>query len=193
MKYGTVFSGIEDPLSEGGAWSNNGLDWTRVVKTDGMAAGTQDGYGGYDDSYAALSGFPPDQSARAVVQVGEGIDQSCTHEVELLLRWSDAPHLAQGYEVLLGYGSYLGIVRWNGPLGDFTELAYLQIPPVQDGDVFRATAVGNIITAYVNGVPLLQATDSTYSTGNPGIGFFRRNCGTNQDFTIRNFKARELR
>jgi hypothetical protein len=188
-----VFIGIEDPLSEGGAWSNNGLDWARVAKTDGMAAGTQNGNNGYDDSYATLSGFPPNQSARAVVQIKDGIDLSCTHEVELHLRWSDAPNLARGYEVGLGLGRYVGIVRWNGPIGDFTELAFLWIPQVKDGDVFRATAVGNVITAYLNGVPLLQVTDSTYSAGNPGIGFFRRDCGTNQDFTFRGFKARALK
>jgi hypothetical protein len=193
MKYETVFTGIEDPLSEGGAWSNNGLDWARVVKTPGMAAGTQGGNNGYDDSYATLSGFPPNQSAKAVLQIKEGSDQSCTHEVELHLRWSDAPNLARGYEVLVGLGSYLGIVRWNGPIGDFTELAFLWIPPVKDGDVFRATVRDNVITAYINGVPLLQATDSTFSAGNPGIGFFRRNCGTNQDFTFRWFKARALK
>jgi hypothetical protein len=193
MRYQTVFPGIEDPLSEGGAWSNNGLDWARVVKTDGMAAGTQGGNNGYDDSYATLSGFPPNQSARAVVQIKEGIDLSCTHEVELHLRWSDAPHLAQGYEVLLALGSYLGIVRWNGPIGDFTELAFVWVPPVKDGDILRATAVGNVITAYLNGVQLAQVTDSTFSAGNPGIGFFKRSCGTNEDFTFRSFKARGLR
>ncbi len=193
MRYETVFTGIEDPLSEGGAWSNNGLDWARVAKTDGMAAGTQNGNNGYDDSYATLSGFPPNQSARAVVQMKDGFDQSCTHEVELHLRWSDAPNLARGYEVLLGLGSYVGIVRWNGPIGDFTELALAWLPPAKDGDVFRATVRGNVITAYLNGVPLVQATDSTYSAGNPGIGFFRRDCGTNQDFTFRSFKARALR
>jgi hypothetical protein len=193
MKYVTFFTGAEDPLSEGGKWSNNGLDWTRVEKKDGMAAGTQGGDGGYDDSYATLSGFPPDQSARAVVQIRDGIDLSCTHEVELLLRWSDAPHLARGYEINLGLGSYMQIIRWNGAIGDFTELASVWLPPAKDGDIFRATAVGNVITGYLNGVPLVQATDSTFSTGNPGIGFFRRNCGTNQDFTLRSFKAKEIR
>jgi hypothetical protein len=192
-KYETFFTGVEDPLSEGGMWSNHGLDWTRVEKKEGMAAGTQGGDGGYDDSYATLSGFPPDQSARAVLQIREGMDQSCTHEVELHLRWSDAPHIARGYEINLGLGSYLQIIRWNGAIGDFTELASVWLPPVKDGDIFRATAVGNVITGYINGIPLVQVTDSTFSAGNPGIGFFRRNCGTNHDFTIRHFRAREIR
>lgn len=192
MRYVTDFLGIEDPLSEGGAWSNNGLDWARVIKIDGMALGTQTGNDGYNDSYAMLSGFPPNQLAKAVVRIAENIDPSCTHEVELSLRWSDSPNRAQGYEMILGLG-YLGIVRWNGAIGDFTELAYVWIPSAKDGDVFKATAVGNVLTGYINNVPLIQATDSTYSTGNPGIGFFRRNCGTNQDFTFGSFKARALR
>jgi hypothetical protein len=193
MKYETLFTGVEDPLSEGGAWSNNGLVWSRVTKTNGVAAGTQGGNNGYDDSYARLSGFPPNHSARAVVQLKDNIDQSCTHEVELHLRWSDAPNIARGYEVLLGLGSYVGIVRWNGPIGDFTDLAFAWLPPVKDGDVFRATVRGNVITAYLNGLPVLQATDSTYSDGNPGIGFFTRNCVTNEDFTIRHYRARALK
>jgi hypothetical protein len=192
-KYRTDFTGVENPLSEGGAWSNNGLDWARVIKADGMAQGTQSGNNGYDDSYATLSGFPPDQIARAVVQIAPGIHPPCTHEVELHLRWSDAPHWAQGYEINLGMGSYMQIVRWNGPIGDFTELASVWLPPANDGDIFRASIVGNVITGYLNGVPLVQATDSTFATGNPGVGFFRRDCGSNQDFTFRNFRARAHR
>src|SRR5262245_9498429 len=58
--YSTEFDGIENPLSEGGVWSHVGLDWRNVEKSGGIAYGTQTGTGGYDDSYAVLSGFPPD-------------------------------------------------------------------------------------------------------------------------------------
>jgi hypothetical protein len=35
------------------------------------------------------------------------IDASCTHEVEILLRWFDAEHVARGYECHLAFdGSY---------------------------------------------------------------------------------------
>ncbi len=30
--YTTRFEGTEDPLSEGGRWTNNGQDWTRIRK-----------------------------------------------------------------------------------------------------------------------------------------------------------------
>ena len=41
--YSTKFEGTEDPLSEGGKWSNGGLDWTRIRKSGGIAYGTQSG------------------------------------------------------------------------------------------------------------------------------------------------------
>src|ERR1051325_4346552 len=72
--YATSFDGSEAPLSEGGAWSNTGLDWTPVIKSNGAAHGTQTGNGGYDDSYAVLSGFSPNQAASATVQLASQID-----------------------------------------------------------------------------------------------------------------------
>src|SRR5689334_4505870 len=85
--YETDFDGDEAPLSEGGAWSHAGQDWRTAVKTGGYAFGTQTGTGGYDDSYALLSGFSPDQTASGVIHLVPTIDPSCTHEVEILLRW----------------------------------------------------------------------------------------------------------
>lgn len=65
--YTTTFAGSENPLSEGGRWSNNGLDWTTIRKGHGLAYSTQSGIEAgkfqFNDSYAVLSGFPPDQEA----------------------------------------------------------------------------------------------------------------------------------
>src|SRR5574341_362793 len=66
--YSTRFEGGEEnPLSDGGKWRNAGLDWTSVRKSRGLACGTQTGTNTgarqYDDSYAHLAGFPPDQEA----------------------------------------------------------------------------------------------------------------------------------
>ena len=57
---------------------------------------------------------------------------------------------------------------------------------VKTGDVVRATIVGNVITAYKNGVQLAQVTDKTYATGSPGMGF---NEGTNGDYGFTNYSA----
>ena len=65
--YTTRFQEVENPLTEGGRWTNGGVDWTTIQKTNGRASGTQTGTNTgkfkFDDSYAHLSGFPPDQEA----------------------------------------------------------------------------------------------------------------------------------
>ena len=59
-----------------------------------------------------------------------------------------------------------------------------------DGDVVKATIVGNVITVYKNGVQIAQATDSTYATGNPGVGFFLEGtAGVNRDYGFTRFTA----
>lgn len=193
LEYETNFSGNEYPLSEGGIWQNNGLDWTYVQKAGGAAYGTQSGLGGYDDSYARLAptaaGWPVDIMLSGVVHMSQPILVG-THEVELLLRWSDAPHVAQGYEVLLSCGGEVQIVRWNGPIGDFTPIgATGTYSGLRDGDVFSATVVGQVIKGYVNGNLIAQAVDSTYPDGSPGIGFFKRVLGANSDFGFKSFTA----
>jgi hypothetical protein len=101
-------------------------------------------------------------------------------------------HHCSGYEISnslrKGKSAYLIIVRWNGPLADFTYLAQIGGAKygVATGDVVKATIVGNVITAYKNGVKLAQVTDDTYSTGNPGMGF---NEGINGDYGITRFTA----
>jgi hypothetical protein len=97
-----------------------------------------------------------------------------------------APHSITGYEVffrcLKTESAYAQIVRWNGALGDFTTLALNGGAQygVADGDVVKATSVGNAITGYVNGVEVISATDNTFTGGNPGMGF---NYGVGNTYT----------
>ena len=189
--YKTNFDNPENPLSEGGAWSHTGLNWKNVVSENGIAHGTQTGNDGYDDSYAVLSGFSPDQAASAVVYIDAEIDANCaSQEVEILMRWSDSADSAQGYECMIHHdGGYAQIVRWNGPYGDFTVLGGNSAPGFKDGDTIMATAVGNVITLFHNEVQIVQVTDDTFKTGNPGIGFFKRSCGRNSDYGFTSFMA----
>jgi hypothetical protein len=196
--YTTDFNLTESPISENGAWHHNGLDWTTVNTASGYAFGnqaigvTRSGAGQYNDSYAYLSGFSSDQQASAVVHLGT-IDPGCSHEVEILLRWADGPHSARGYECNLSWnGAYAEIVRWNGALGDFTYLFRGSVPNgVRDGDTLTAAIVGNTITLSVNGQVRATATDSTFATGNPGMGFYRgvSGCGSLGDFGFTRFTA----
>ncbi len=79
--------------------------------------------------------------------------------------------------------------------GDFTTIAgptYGANYGVQDGDVVKATVVGNVIRGYINGVEVISATDSTFSAGNPGVGFNYGVGSTNVDFGFKDFVATGL-
>jgi hypothetical protein len=195
VSYTTDFDLTEAPISEGGAWIHLGDDWTLIDTANGYAFGTQFPNNGYDDSYAHLTGFPANQTASGIIHRAANMDPGCTHEVEILMRWDDAAHNARGYECNLAWdGGYAQIVRWNGPLGDFTYLASGSVPGgVHDGDTLSATAIGNQITLYVNGTMVAQATDSTWPTGQPGMAMWRGGgCGVIGDYGFTHYNATSL-
>jgi hypothetical protein len=201
--YTTNFPLTENPISENANWDNGkavGLDWADVATVPGHAFGLEFGLGSgskaYDDAAALLSGnWGPNQTAQATVYSLNQND-SIYEEVELRLRSSLSPHIATGYEILFRCSktkdAYAEIVRWNGPLGSFTYLDRHKGAQygVATGDVVKATIVGNVITAYINGVQVAQATDSTYPTGHPGMGFFLQGTtGVNRDYGFTSFTA----
>ncbi len=173
--YSTAFPLTENPISEGGKWINGGttgIDWGDISTTPGQ---THDhaGTARYADSTALLTGtWGADQMAQGTVYAGSTYNYP---EVELRLRSSLSAHQCSGYEIsfALSPNAYLIIVRWNGPLANYSILQNLSGPQysVSTGDVVKATIVGSLITAFKNGVVMGQATDSTYPTGNPGMGF----------------------
>jgi len=193
----TDFKLTEAAISEGGAWKNVGLDWTFIETGGGNAYGTQPqpNKQQYDDSYAHLSGFPANYTVSAIIHKEANIDGSCTHEVEILLRWSDSAHDAHGYECNLAWdGGYAEIVRWNGKINDFTYLTRSGAPMgVHDGDTLSASIVGNLIKVTLNGVEIARATDSMFATGNPGMAFWRGgSCGKRGDYGFTHYEASSL-
>jgi hypothetical protein len=180
--YSTNFSLTESPISEGGNWINGsttGLDWGYVSTTVGQTH-THPGTASYADATALLTGtWDSDQMAQATVGniVNACTSDTCYPEVELRLRSTLSAHVCSGYEITFSLKpndkAYLIIVRWNGPLADFTYLLNQSGSQYQakTGDVIKATAVGNVISAYKNGVLMGQATDNTFTSGNPGMGF----------------------
>ena len=53
--------------------------------------------------------------------------------------------------------------------------------------------VGGAITAYINGVQVLHATDNTFTSGSPGMGFYVEGAtGVNADFGFANFTAADF-
>jgi hypothetical protein len=193
VSFSTNFSGNETPITEGGVWRHAGLDWTTVKSERGQAHGTQTNSSyAYNDSYAYLSGFPANQSAEAVIY--NSSTSSINKEVELLLRWSDSAHSAQGYEINIQHnGLYAQVVRWNGPFGSFQEIARANnLPAPKTGDVYRATIVGTLITVYYNNNQIMQAADSRWATGQPGMGFFVEPGASNSELGFTRFTAKGL-
>ena len=196
--YTTSFPLAESPISERGNWEGGkpsasiGATLPPLRPCLGLESGTQ----GYDDATALLTGnWGPDQTVQATVHSVNQSDKFY-EEVELRLRSSLSAHRATGYEVLFRCSktndAYAEIVRWNGPLGDFTYIDRHKGARfgVTEGDVVRATIVGNIITAYINGVPVARAADRTYATGRPGMGFFLQGTtGVNRDYGFTSFTA----
>ncbi len=204
--YTTSFEGTENPLSEGCRWTNNSLDWTRIRKIGGIACctqtGTNTGIYKFDDSFAHLSGYPPDQEAWGKAYIAKP-NSSCNQEIEILLRWTSSPHRTTGYECfarcLNSGSSYLEIVRWDGPLGKFTYLARMRGTNygLKNGDILKASVVGNLITVSINDIKKAQVQDDTFKTGDPGIGEFLacdrgQGIGSNTDFGFSSFTARGI-
>ena len=201
--YTTNFPGIESPISEGGRWINggtNGSDWSDVWSTGGNGIGRQTG-ADYSDATALLTGtWSASQQVTATVFTSSTVSDACYPEVELRLRSAISAHVNRGYEISFKVSqsgsAYLIIVRWNGPFGDFTYLLKTNGAQygVKDGDVISAKMVGNVITAYKNGVVMGSASDNTYADGAPGMGFNLANApagcpGSNDKYGYTQFSA----
>lgn len=175
--YSTNFPLNENPISEGGHWTNTISKSFNapVVTTGGHAIGP--GSGGYNDSIAMLTGtYGRDQSITATAYRG---GPSGPAEIELHLRMTMVPGTPDEiytYEVdILPSLAAVVLVKWGGPQGQFTNLASGTLDGVADGDVFTASAIGpanaTVFTVTKNGRTILQFTDTAaYATGNPGIG-----------------------
>jgi hypothetical protein len=197
--YATRFAVAENPVSEGGNWvcgKSVGLDWADVATGRGLAYGLESGSGGFDDATALLTGaWSPNQSAQATVRTVRQ-NGAVWQEVELRLRSSLSANRATGYEInfrcLKTKDAYTEIVRWNGPLGDFTYLSHRDGGPfgVADGDVIKASVIGDRITVFKNGVKVAEAVDATFSGGSPGMGFFIKGAaGDGRDYGFTRFSA----
>jgi hypothetical protein len=204
--YSTIFSLTENPISEGAKWNNGkavGLDWNDVKTVPGKAyASMLSGLSGsrYNDSIAHLSTsfatYTPNQYAQgSVFRVAGNFPSGSGHEVELLLRFKITPHNARGYEVLWGFQGYIAIVRWNGPLGNYSALYDSGLPgigPAVEGDVLRAEMIGSLIKVYKNGALVATATDTTWTDGQPGMGFWPVDGATPQNFGWKSYTGGNL-
>jgi hypothetical protein len=199
--YSTDFPLEEDPISENGMWINgraDGIDWTDVATLKGLVYGAPsrmdvaelrieqgnleaeddaDPVGDYDDPTAVLAGaWGANQHAKATVY-SRNPTAEYFQEVQIRLRSVIEPNNCTGYEVfwrcLKTDEGYAEIVRWNGPVGDFTSLQKLFGPEygVAHGDTVEASIEGDVLKGFINGVEVISAVDDVFASGSPGVGF----------------------
>jgi hypothetical protein len=205
--YFTSFDSTENPLTEGGKWINGqavGGQWSNVQTATGNAFASRfvdtGTVGRYSDPIAHLSTsflpFKANQYAQGVVHRVPGYRNSIgKHEIELLLRFQISANNARGYEVLWGQDGEIVIVRWNGPVGNYTALGGIGDAASNmavDGDTLRAEIVGNVIKVFRNGALMVSAVDSTYPTGQPGVGFWPTPGATLSAYGWKSFQAGAL-
>jgi hypothetical protein len=200
--YTTSFPLTENHISEHGNWINGGvtgLDWGNIqtINGPGAASGTAaEGYPEYSDSTAVLTGtWPANQQACGVLYLNSSLNRNMSpYEVEIRLNTSISAHSITGYEFdysLRNDGRQdMGIVRWNGALGNFTSLSYAPSPPaISNGDVLCATSIDGTLSMYVNGSQIVHTTDLTYRGGSPGIGINQVDTGNFQYYGFSLFTA----
>lgn len=183
--YTTNFPLTENPISENGKWLGGldvGVNWKNARTLPGLAYGGIPTTG-YDDSVAILAtSFPPDQYVQGTVYRAPGYSPGVSHEIELHIRGSITAYHIRTYEILWGITGELNIVRWNDTITDYTAL--LGVPsgpnigaPV-DGDVLRVEMRGSVISVFKNGALVASLSTTTYTSGQPGIGFWPTTNGT---------------
>jgi hypothetical protein len=190
-RYSSTFDLSETSISEGGKWINGktvGLDWTDVKTVGGVAKGNSNYPDWWRDSTALLKGtWGSEQTVQGTIWC-QPTTRDESMEIEARLRSTLSANKSTGYEVTFNCNktlkAYMLIVRWNGTQNDFTILKEIKGIDwgVKNGDVVKASIVGNVITAYINGVQKLQTNDDTFATGSPGIGFDHNMMGSNEDF-----------
>jgi hypothetical protein len=194
--YSTNFAAAENPLSEGGKWINGqavGLDWLNAQSSPGKAYGSAIATGYNDDIGVLNTTFTANQFAQGTVYRAPGYSPGASHEIELLLHFQITAHSARGYEVLWGHTGEVNIVRWNGPLGNYTPLLSVTGPNIGaavDGDVLRAEIIGTVIKVYKNGTLVLTGPSNTsWTDGQPGMGFWPTTGATPANYGWKSYTA----
>lgn len=179
LPFTTNFSLTENPISQGNIWDNGlavGLDWQNVQTTGNGAFAATETVNSYDDATALIKSSYIAFDANQYVQGTIYHDPTYTtavvdgHELELRFRSAISAHSCTGYECYLSLNNGITVVRWNGSRGDFTPIIDAGSYTPTTGDVLRVEMVGSNITVKINGVVKGTGSDSTYSSGQPGIG-----------------------
>jgi hypothetical protein len=202
----TNFPATENPLSQGGLWVRGlteGLSWNNPQTASNSCYGSTINAGGapsgppFDDNLAhlkpSLKISPLNHRVEQTLFIAGGYTPPVPHEVEILLRFDISANNARGYEVTFSlFEQMIHVVRWNGALNDFTDLVLDIAQTFADNDVVGAQISGNTISVDVNGTVKGTVSDTTWSSGQPGLGYWARSGATLSSFGSRNFRALSL-
>jgi hypothetical protein len=199
-----VLGGAIQGLSDLKSWNNIRLVSNRLHPT-AISGGPP-----YDD---CVMGFPgtwgDDVTITATIYRGPNSTAATSQEVELTFCMNIGEYSCAMYECLVsvhGSSLYADIVRWNGPVGTvaggadnaFTPLDHQTnptVPIIGDGDIFKATKVGTVLTSYyaraatptsfnqmcqhdTAGDTVSPWGPAKYTRGMVGVGFWQRGGAT---------------
>lgn len=178
--YITSFPLTEAPVSECSSWTNGGTyGWNNINTSANLAYGTQAGSANdFKDSTALLVGtWGNDQQISFTIK-NAAPNVTTQEEIEARLRSSLASNNSTGYEadfiISPTTDCSAQFVRWNGTVGNFTVISpggTSMTCPIT-GDTMTARAIGTNLSLYNNGLLLNSWTDSTYTSGQPGMGSY---------------------
>ena len=191
--FSTTFPDDENPI--GADWLNgeaDGLGWRNFKTIGGIACAAHtsaDPTPPFDDAIAQVKSsviaLPANHYIEGIVKKVGGYNPGVTHELGLFVRFLISANSASGYEAYLNFSGNHTLVRWNGPLNDFTPLASgnISTPTTPDDlDVVRFEADGTTISFYQNGNLRTQVTDSDFATGQTGLQSFMVVGGTPESY-----------
>jgi hypothetical protein len=155
----------EDPLSNGGMWSGSSVispgDW-RFVLASNLAQSAGASFG---STYTAQK-YTRDQEGWC--QIGSSVAG-----VDIFLRVGDPNTTGvHGYAVMFDpTNDQIAIRRWDA--GAAVDILPLQSIAMTVGQTFSATAIEDVITAYVDGVAKFAVVDDRYiNAGSLGFRMF---------------------
>jgi hypothetical protein len=164
-----------------------------ALASDGATRIAMENHGGvsYDDSFAFVPGFGPNQYCEAVLYKALGYNPNASgsnHELEIILGCRTSSGYHRWNEFLLNSGGGVDIVSLDGGPGGFTVIGVptgnARVPV--DGDVFRATKVGSVLSMYLNSVLVCSYNGPLVANGSGiGIAGFIRPGATHNKFGFR--------
>ncbi len=204
--YSTDFPDTENPISQGGMFRVGDVTgfYKNPRSTPGKCFAADFVGAGLDDCLAHLinHAVPVNHRVTASVFRASSYTAGETHEIGLYLRMEIGVgvggEFVRGIECLFDAGGAFQVVKWLGTAHDLsnfdTGISVSGAGPGQlvDGDVIAVEVVGNDYEVFKNGVSVATFTDTEFSDGNPGMGFFVRSGGTTpENFCIESWAATE--